>query len=68
MQQVHWLIRNEDHQRFGRLRDQLVDVSLLEIAKRQARFSPTVLTVNLPLYGEDQRAGFRMQLILDLLH
>jgi hypothetical protein len=44
-----------------------VDVSLLEIAKRQAHLSPVVLTVDLPLYGEGQQAGLRVQLIQDLL-
>ena len=44
-----------------------VNVSLLEIAKRQAYLSPIVLTVDLPLYGEGQQAGLRVQLIQDLL-
>jgi hypothetical protein len=43
-----------------------VDVSLLEIAKRQAHLCPTVLTVELPLHGEGRRAGLRVRLIQDL--
>ena len=44
-----------------------VDVSLLEIAKRQATLSPLVLTIDHPLHAEGVRAGLRMQLIQDLL-
>lgn len=43
-----------------------VDVSLLEIARRNGNLSPLVLTLDGPLHSECQRAGFRVQLLKDL--
>ena len=44
-----------------------VDVSLLEIAKRQSCLNPILLTIDRPLQREGQQAGLRVQLIQDLL-
>ena len=40
-----------------------VDVSLLEIARRNGNLSPLVLTVDGPFHRECERAGFRVQLL-----
>ena len=43
-----------------------MDVSLLEIARRNGNLSPLVLTVDRDLRDECGRAGFRVQLLKDL--
>jgi hypothetical protein len=43
-----------------------VDVSLLEIARRNGNLSPLVLTVDRPFYRECLRAGLRVQLLQNL--